>query len=294
MTGVAVRDVVAIAHEGIDGAEGAPLLRRKHHEGVIEIAAAAGHRFGGSVGGKQFRFHASLRECRESPWNGSRDDGYFEIPVPIQQSFQDAAQGAEAFFSCDEAFGFKLAAMNGIQGFPDMARRVMEICLDGNFGIMNEGAVEGNVRAGRAAAEQIDRSSAAHHAHGLLPGFLQSHRFDDDIGAAPAAGHFAHLLHDIGVSGVHDMIRAHGFCHGKLRAAVAQRNDPGSHRFQNLDEHQSYRAHPDDDDGISLFDPGFFDGAEDAGERFDQGRFMEADVVRQNQKVLADDAIRES
>ncbi len=77
----------------------------------------------------------------------------------------------------------------------------------------------------------------------------------------------------------------------KLRTAVAQRHDPGSHRFQDLDEHQSYGAHSDDDDGVALFDPGFFHGAEHAGKRFDQGRFVETDGVRQNQQVLADDGL---
>ena len=119
MAGIAVGNVVAIAHEGINGAEGASLFRRKHHEGIIEIAAAASHRFGGSVGGKQFRSHAYLRGTEESLLQtGSRNDGYFKVPVPIQQSFQDAAQGAEAFFACDEALSVQSCRGEWHRGLP--------------------------------------------------------------------------------------------------------------------------------------------------------------------------------
>ena len=149
--------------------------------GLIALAAmwaASAHaseivlRKAGSAGSTNLVRNGSFSEIQGSAAAASRDDCYLEIPVAMQQSFQDAAQSCEVLFARYEAFGFEFSPMNCVQGFPDVARRMMKICLDRNLGIMNERAVQGDVRAGRAAAEEIDGSPAAHHAHRLLPRFF--------------------------------------------------------------------------------------------------------------------------
>ena len=151
--------------------------------------------------------------------------------------------------------GFDFAPVNCIQRFPDVARRVVEIRFDRDFGIVNERAVERNVRAGRAAAKEIDRAAAADHAHGLLPGFLRSDGFDDNICTAPAVGDFAHLLDDIGLSGVNPrksapINSAIASCVLRLPNAIT-RAPMALRACTNISPIGPY---PDYDDRVSLFD----------------------------------------
>ena len=54
----------------------------------------------------------------------SRDNGYFEIPIPIQQSFQHSAQRGEAFLTRYETLSVQPSAVNGVEGFSNVTRRV--------------------------------------------------------------------------------------------------------------------------------------------------------------------------
>jgi hypothetical protein len=80
-------------------------------------------------------------------WELSRYDGYFEVTVSVQQPFQDATQSGKMLFARDELLRFDPAPVDGVEGFPDMARRVMEISFDRYFGIVNQGTVERNMGA---------------------------------------------------------------------------------------------------------------------------------------------------
>ena len=67
-----MRDIVAGAHEGVDGAQRAPALRREDDEGVVEVASAAARDLlgaavgGGELGGVRHALSLEPLELRAS------------------------------------------------------------------------------------------------------------------------------------------------------------------------------------------------------------------------------------
>jgi len=75
-----------------------------------------------------------------------------------------------------------------LERFPDKPRRVMEGGLDGDLRIVERVRVHGYLRTARAASEQIDGATAAHHLQRPLPRLRRAHGLNHGVGAASAFG----------------------------------------------------------------------------------------------------------
>src|SRR5258706_16251961 len=76
-----VAQIVAIAHERVDGAHGVPLGSREQHEGIIKVLGAiASDSAAVAVGALDFPVHAALRKAtRAMALNNSRSRSPREI-----------------------------------------------------------------------------------------------------------------------------------------------------------------------------------------------------------------------
>src|SRR5689334_13801303 len=208
---------------------------------------------------------------------------------------ENAGKIGERNFSGDEIAGAHFAARDGVERFTNETRRVMESRLDGDFRIVKERGIELHLRAARAPAEEIHAAALANHFDGPLPRGRRADGFDDSVGAAAAFGELADKLDGaVHFGDVECSIGAETLGGFNLTFALAESYDADVTARKNADEFQSDGAAADDDGGVARTDLRFINAAKDAGERLDQGGVVEADVFRNLEQILPDDAARDA
>ena len=180
--------------------------------------------------------------------------------------------------------------MKDVQRFADVTRGMMKARLDGDLGVVNEGGIQRYMGSRRAAAEQVDRPAAPNHSHGLLPGFRSAHRLDYDVGAAPSIRDSAHLLHNVQMSRIENVIRPHPLAHDQLLFSFSDGDHGCAQLFQHPHKHEADRTHTDYHYCVAFGYGRLLYCPENAGQRLHERRLAKAEVVRQDEKVLTDDS----
>src|SRR5581483_3185962 len=91
---------------------------------------------------------------------------------------------------------------------------------------------------------------------------------------------------------LHDVVRAHALGGADLLVVLHDRHHVAAGKPGDLDKHQSDRSGADHRDGVADLGVRFFQAADDAGQRLDDGRFLHGHLRRNHQHVLLDDAAR--
>src|SRR5439155_26882798 len=81
----------------------------------------------------------------------------------------------------DKVVGPDNSLLNKLQCTADRAGGMMKTAHDDQARIVYSRCIQGNVRSGRTATEQIDESAFANQLHRGCPGLGLSHRLDDDV-----------------------------------------------------------------------------------------------------------------
>ena len=157
---------------------------------------------------------------------------------------------------------------------------VVKAGFEGEVGVVDEVGVERDGGATGRAAEQVDETAFARHLDGPLPGFGRGDGFEDDVGAAAFGGESAGGDDGIGdIGDAEDLFGSELAGRSDLVFAFDDGDDVESKQRGGVNKEQANGAGAENDSGLAGGSVGFFESAEDAGQRFGEGGVLEGDVV---------------
>ena len=169
--------------------------------------------------------------------------------------------------------------------------RVMEGGAQRDVAIVDAVGIESDLRVGGAAAEEVDRAALAHQLDGFLPGFGRADGLNGDVDAAIFGGEGARFADGLANGGgLHDMRGAE--LPRRFNLAVVLDDGDGFKTGQRGDvkNHEAQRAAANDGDDIALARMGVLESVHGAGQRLSERGVLEGDILRNDERVLGDDA----
>src|SRR5579871_6406352 len=173
--------------------------------------------------------------------------------------------------------------------------RVVETCLQRDVPIVKTVCVEGNYAARRWPAKEIHQSALAYHGDRLIPSRRRRYCFHDDICPSTFWSQRADLFDDIPAGPSRNDL---GCTEKSRRCDLLFSFDHSHHahafKVSQMNKHQSDGPGADNHHRVSGPDLRFTETMHNAGERFSQRSMLEGEFFRNKERVLLDDARRDS
>jgi len=223
-----------------------------------------------------------------------RDDSGFQGTIAFGEPEQHGGNVLERLFGIDKVAGCDAAACDHVERLTHCGRRVVEAGLAGDFRVVQEIGIEFDFGAVGRAAEEVDRTAAAEHFNGPVPGFRFADGFKYDVSAV-SSGEFADGRDGVlSIFGGDKAISAEAKSFLFLQTATADCNDARAAHLREANEHGTDGTDANNNNGVAGPHLRVFHTLDDAGERFGQRGVAIVEVRGDDVGVQPDDARRNS